>query len=87
MTGREFSTRGQTRWSTPTKPDKFQKGRYVGLPLEVRCIIRFHVGANLHVRPCCEIIFAEGGFENRAMLQSVYKLPKLPKANYKTMNV
>ncbi len=32
-------------------------------------------------------IYLKAAAINRAMLQSVYKLPKLPKANYKTMNV
>ncbi|MCK5523294.1 MAG: hypothetical protein KAI83_09190 [Thiomargarita sp.] len=27
------------------------------MPLQVRCIIRFNVGANLCVRPYCELIF------------------------------
>jgi hypothetical protein len=34
-----------------------------------------------------EGVSLKGAAINRAMLQSVYKLPKLPKANYKTMNV
>ncbi len=35
----------------------FNKGRHAGMPLQVRCIIRFNVGANLCVRPYCELIF------------------------------